>query len=118
MQKEEVRLFFANDFSISGNDVGDTAAFDPKTGGVVITRMTYTLLTANRRFDGLAGFAIGQKGVGGLEGPPGRGRRCSQEIQLLRAQDSVISVSLEIEGTSGGQLILALRGQNGGSKEN
>jgi GH15 family glucan-1,4-alpha-glucosidase len=31
----EVRLFFTHDFEISGNSVGDTAAFDPRTGGVV-----------------------------------------------------------------------------------
>jgi len=31
----EVRLFFSHRFEISGNSVGDTAAFDPKTRGII-----------------------------------------------------------------------------------
>src|SRR3990167_5418267 len=31
----DIRLFFAQSFNISGNRVGDTAAFDPETGGIV-----------------------------------------------------------------------------------
>ena len=34
-EEREIRLFFGQDFSISGNSVGDTAAFDPETGGIV-----------------------------------------------------------------------------------
>ena len=34
-EKREIRLFFGQDFNISGNSVGDTAAFDPETGGIV-----------------------------------------------------------------------------------
>jgi glucoamylase len=34
-EEREVHLFFGQDFSISGNSVGDTAAFDPQSGGVV-----------------------------------------------------------------------------------
>ncbi len=41
-EKREIRLFFTNDFDISGNSVGDTAAFDPKTGGIVHYKTTCT----------------------------------------------------------------------------
>jgi len=34
-EPREIRIFFTHDFSIYGNDVGDTAAYDPETGGVV-----------------------------------------------------------------------------------
>jgi len=31
----EIRLFFTLDLGISGNELGDTAGYDPKTGAVV-----------------------------------------------------------------------------------
>ncbi|MGO9567704.1 MAG: glycoside hydrolase family 15 protein [Desulfomonilaceae bacterium] len=105
-KKREIRLFFANDFSISGNDVGDTAAFDPKTGGIVHYKDDIYLLANGKTAgtDGLTGFAIGQKGVGGLEGTyrDAEDGVLSGNPIAQGAVDSVISVSLEIEGTSGG----------------
>ena len=34
-EKRRVELFFSQDFDISGNSVGDTATYDPQTGGIV-----------------------------------------------------------------------------------
>jgi glucoamylase len=69
-RKREIRLFFANNLSISGNDVGDTAAFDPKTGGVVHYKGPRYFLANGmaQNSDDLAGFAVGQKGHGAHEG--------------------------------------------------
>ncbi|HLO26109.1 MAG TPA: glycoside hydrolase family 15 protein [Geobacteraceae bacterium] len=69
-EEREIRLFFVQDFAISGNSVGDTAAFDPETGGVVHYKGSRYFLangTAAGR-DGSAQFAVGQKEVGGREG--------------------------------------------------
>jgi glucoamylase len=66
----EIRLFFSQDFNISANDVGDTAAFDPVSGGVVHYKGSRYFLI-NGFIDGdnkLSQFAVGQKGVGGKEG--------------------------------------------------
>ncbi len=105
-KKREVRLFFANDFSISGNDVGDTAAFDPKTGGIVHYKDDIYLLANGRteHANGLSGFAVGQKGLGDLEGTfrDAEDGVLSGNPIAQGAVDSVISVSLEIEGTSTG----------------
>ena len=68
--------------------------------------MTYTFLPTAKTADsdGLAGFAIGQKGVGGLEGTyrDAEDGVLSGNPIAQGAVDSVISVSLEIEGTSSG----------------
>ena len=69
-EEREIRLFFVQDFAISGNSVGDTAAFDPETGGVVHYKGSRYFLangTAAGR-DGSTQFAVGQKEVGGREG--------------------------------------------------
>ncbi|MGB6066613.1 MAG: glycoside hydrolase family 15 protein [Desulfomonilaceae bacterium] len=103
-KKREVRLFLANDFSISGNDVGDTAAFDPKTGGIVHYKDDIYFLINGRseQSNALAGFAVGQKGVGALEGTyrDAEDGVLSGNPIAQGAVDSVVSVSLEIEGNS------------------
>ncbi|AFM24744.1 glycoside hydrolase family 15 protein [Desulfomonile tiedjei] len=103
-KKREIRVFFASDFSIFGNDVGDTAAFDPKTGGIVHYKDDIYFLVNGKTEDseGLTGFAVGQKRLGGLEGT----YRDAEDGELSGnpiaqgAVDSVISISLQIEGTS------------------
>jgi glucoamylase len=66
----EIRLFFSQDFNISANDVGDTAAFDPGSGGIVHYKGSrYFLMNGlipgdKKQFQ----FAVGQKGIGGKEG--------------------------------------------------
>lgn len=66
----EVRLFFSQDFNISGNDVGDTAAFDPASGGVVHYKDVRYFLINGSSVSGkrLFHFAVGQKTIGGKEG--------------------------------------------------
>jgi GH15 family glucan-1,4-alpha-glucosidase len=34
-ERREVRIFFTHDLNISGNSIGDTAVFDPDSGGVL-----------------------------------------------------------------------------------
>ena len=66
----EVRLFFSQDFNISGNEVGDTAAFDPVSGGVVHYKGSRYFLVNGLAAGGkgLSQYAIGQKGIHGKEG--------------------------------------------------
>lgn len=69
-QRREVRLFFSQDFHIAGNDVGDTAALDPASGGIVHYKGSrYFLVNGySAAGKGLSQFAVGQKGIGGREG--------------------------------------------------
>ncbi|MFK7959027.1 MAG: glycoside hydrolase family 15 protein [Phycisphaerales bacterium] len=66
----DVRLFLHNDLSIGGSPVGDTARFDPDTGGVVHYKdNTYFLFNGgddNR--SGVEHFTAGTKRLGGAEG--------------------------------------------------
>jgi GH15 family glucan-1,4-alpha-glucosidase len=65
-----VRLYFHQNFAISNSELGDTAAFDPKTGGVVHFKGARYFL-ANVMVGSTVGasdWATGQKGVGGKEG--------------------------------------------------
>ena len=66
----EVRLFFTQDFDISGNDVGDTAAFDPVSGGVVHYKGLRYFLINGWAKGGKGGSAIcgRAEGIGGREG--------------------------------------------------
>jgi glucoamylase len=66
----EVRLFFSQDFNISGNEVGDTAAFDPVSGGVVHYKGSRYFLANGFAAGGkgLSQYAVGQKGIHGKEG--------------------------------------------------
>ncbi len=68
--RKEIRLFFGQDFNISGNDVGDTAAFDPKTGGVVHYKGARYFLAngCSLGSTGISQLATGQKGLMGKEG--------------------------------------------------
>jgi len=69
-RKRLLRLFFAFDFSIAGNDIGDTAVVLPDTGGVVHYKdARYFLVNASLR--GRTGFdqvAVGNKGRHEFEG--------------------------------------------------
>ena len=65
----EIRLFFTQSFNISGNSVGDTAAFDPDTDGLVHYKGNRYFL-AGGSVDGNEGFsqfAVGQKNGNGKE---------------------------------------------------
>jgi glucoamylase len=66
----KVRLFFHHNFAISNTEVGDTAAFDPKTGGIVHFKGPRYFLANVMVGDavGVTDWATGQKGVNGREG--------------------------------------------------
>lgn len=66
----QVKLFLHLDLSIAGNDVGDTAAFDPETGGMVHYKGARYFLANGMVVGGggLSQYAAGQKGVKGREG--------------------------------------------------
>lgn len=68
--RRECRLFFHHDFRISGNDIGDTALYDPRLRCVIhYKRQRYFL--ANLSVGGVAGvqqYATGVKAYDGLEG--------------------------------------------------
>jgi len=104
--KREVRLFFVNDFDISGNNVGDTAAFDPQTGGVVHYKDAIYFMANGRTelTDTISGFAVGQKGIGYLAGTfrDAEDGVLSGNPIAQGSVDSVISMTIEAEGMSPG----------------
>lgn len=62
-EEKEVRLFLAHDFSILGNDIGDTAAFRPEVNGLLHYKANrYFLINtfANKK-PGIDFFATGNK---------------------------------------------------------
>jgi len=105
--KREIRLFFSNDFSIYGNNIGDTAALDPGTGGIIHYKAARYFLAngMTENSEGISGFAVGQKGIGDLEGAyrDAEDGKLSGNPIAQGAVDSVISLTLEIEGTSRGK---------------
>jgi glucoamylase len=66
----EVRLFFSLDLGIGGNDLGDTAGYDPKTGALIHYKgARYFLAGGTIGADyKLNQFAVGQMGDKGHEG--------------------------------------------------
>ncbi|MGQ9688885.1 MAG: glycoside hydrolase family 15 protein, partial [Desulfobaccales bacterium] len=66
----QVRLFFNLDLSIGGNEVGDTAGYDPKTGALIHYKGARWFLLGGLVGEayGLSQFAVGQKGVDGKKG--------------------------------------------------
>lgn len=110
----EIRLFFHQDFNIYGNSVGDTAAFDPNTGSVVHYKASRYFLTSGctmsgngciKGSEGLAQFATGQKGMGGKEGTfkDAEDGLLSGNTVAQGAVDSVLGLSLTLEGQAKGQ---------------
>ncbi|MCL6622333.1 MAG: glycoside hydrolase family 15 protein [Syntrophobacterales bacterium] len=98
----EVRLFFSLDLSISGNNVGDTAAFDPKSGGLLHYKgARYFLANAwGDNPDGLEQFAVGEKGLPGKEGTwrDAEDGLLSGNPIAQGSVDSVLGVSLTVPG--------------------
>jgi glucoamylase len=103
-QPREIRFFLAHDFSIYGNDVGNTAVYDPETGGIVHYKAArYFLLNgATETHPGLLGFATGQKNIRGLEGTfrDAEDGVLSGNPIAQGAVDSVICLSLGVNGLS------------------
>jgi glucoamylase len=95
----EIRLFLSQDFNISGNDVGDTAAFDPDCGGLVHYKGSRYFLINGLVLgeDRPIQFAVGQKGIGGKEGT------------FKDAEDGLLSGNLIAQGSVDSVIGLTLR---------
>ncbi|MDA8097159.1 MAG: glycoside hydrolase family 15 protein [Clostridia bacterium] len=64
----EVRLFFHNNFYVGGNDIGDTATYDPDPGAMVhYKREHYLLISGYSGHGGIWQYHV-QKRFGGEEG--------------------------------------------------
>ncbi|MBI5015484.1 MAG: glycoside hydrolase family 15 protein [Deltaproteobacteria bacterium] len=105
-ERREVRLFFCQNFSISGNGVGDTAAFDPSTGGLVHYKGPRYFLANGRGQDGRgpSRWAVGQKEVEGREGTwrDAEDGELSGNPIAQGSVDSVLGLTLELDGLSRG----------------
>jgi len=104
--EREIRLFFVQDFAISGNSVGDTAAFDPETGGVVHYKGPRYFL-ANCALAGMerpSQYAVGQKDYNGKEGTfrDAEDGVLSGNSVAQGSVDSVIGVTMTVAGTARG----------------
>ena len=102
-----IKLFLHLDFNISGNDVGDTAAFDPETGGIVHYKGARYFL-ANGMVAGAGGlseYAVGQKGVLGKEGTfrDAEDGILSGNPIAQGSVDSVLGLTLAVAGLGSGQ---------------
>ncbi len=106
-EPREIRLFFSHALQINGNSVGDTAAFDPRTRGVVhYKRGCYFLVNAaTPEADSLHQFAMGQSGVGWKEGTyrDAEDGRLSGNPIAQGSVDSVIAIHLRVDGHGRGE---------------
>ena len=106
-RKREVRLFFSLDLGISGNDIGDTAGYDPKTEAVIHYKGARYLLASGLGTDspGLSQYAVGQKGMAGKEGTfrDAEDGLLSGNPMAQGSVDSVIAVHLTVEPLSRGK---------------
>ena len=68
-REREVRLFFSHDFHLYGNDIGDTAYFDPRTRSIIHYKANrYFLINCcNSEKYGVNHYACGDKDVPGRE---------------------------------------------------
>lgn len=81
----EVRIFFHHDFRIYENKVGDTAFYDPKSGGLIhYQKHRYFLINTEPHFDQ---FATGRKAFQNMQGT------------WRDAEDGVLSGSAIFEGS-------------------
>ncbi len=106
----EVRLFFSLDVGIAGNDLGDTAGYDPKTGALIHYKGARYFLAGGLSGAeyGLSQFAVGQKGVEGKEGTfkDAEDGSLSGNPIAQGSVDSVMALHLEVPGHSQGTAYL------------
>jgi glucoamylase len=100
----EVRLFFHLDLGIAGNDLGDTAGFDPKTGAVIHYKgPRYFLISGvGPENAGLSQYAVGQKGLVDREGTfrDAEDGLLSGNLIAQGSVDSVVCVSFNLAAKS------------------
>ena len=103
-QDREVRIFLSQNLDISGNSVGDTAAFDPESGGLVHYKGSRYFLFGGKTEDtsGLDQFAVGQKNINGKEGTyiDAEDGLLSGNTIAQGSVDSVLGLHLSIKGMS------------------
>jgi GH15 family glucan-1,4-alpha-glucosidase len=103
-EARQVRLFLSHNLDISGNSVGDTAAYDPHTGGLVHYKGSRYFLIGGNTEDtsGLDQFAVGQKNINGKEGTyiDAEDGSLSGNTIAQGSVDSVIGLHLDIPGLS------------------
>ncbi len=104
-EPREIRLFFTHAFSILGNSVGDTAAHDPTTGGIIHYKDARYFLANAGTVDSPkpAQFAVGVVGMNGREGTfrDAEDGILSGNSIAQGSVDSVIAVHLKIGPDSG-----------------
>ena len=102
----EIRLFFHLDMGIAGNDLGDTAGFDPKTGAVIHYKGARYFLASglNINGDGIRQYAVGHKGSTDREGTfrDAEDGVLSGNPIAQGSVDSVFCIPLTLEGNSNG----------------
>jgi GH15 family glucan-1,4-alpha-glucosidase len=100
----QIRLFLSHNLDISGNSVGDTAAFDPVSGGLIHYKGPRYFLIGGKTDDtsGLDQFAVGQKNINGKEGTyrDAEDGILSGNTIAQGSVDSVIGLHLDIKGMS------------------
>jgi glucoamylase len=101
-QDRRIRLFLSHNLDISGNSIGDTAAFDPDTGGLVHYKGSRYFLIGGKTEEtaGLDQFAVGQKNIHGKEGTyiDAEDGLLSGNTIAQGSVDSVIGLHLDIKG--------------------
>ncbi|HBD06999.1 MAG TPA: glycoside hydrolase family 15, partial [Syntrophobacteraceae bacterium] len=92
---------------ISGNDIGDTAGYDPKTEAVIHYKGARYLLASGLSTDstGLSQYAVGQKGMAGKEGTfrDAEDGWLSGNAMAQGSVDSVVAVHTTVEPRSQGK---------------
>jgi len=103
-QDRHIRLFLSHSLDISGNSVGDTAAFDPESGGLVHYKGPRYFIIGGKteNTSGLDQFAVGQKNINDKEGTyiDAEDGLLSGNTIAQGSVDSVIALHLEIKGMS------------------
>ncbi len=102
--QREIRLFFTHNLDISGNNVGDTATYDPKTGGIIHYKGSRFFLANGKteNLEGLDQFAVGQKNINGKLGAykDAEDGMLSGNSIAQGSVDSVFALHLTVDATS------------------
>jgi glucoamylase len=103
-KKRSLELFLSQDFDLYGNSVGDTAAYDPRSGGVVHYKASrYFLVNGySESLKRLSQFAVGIKNTGGKEGTfkDAEDGVLSGNPIAQGSVDSVVSLRIELASKS------------------
>jgi GH15 family glucan-1,4-alpha-glucosidase len=106
--RREIRLFFCQSFDIMGNSIGDTAALDPKTGGIVHYKGARYFLVNGciAGGKGLDQHAVGQKHSNNKEGTfrDAEDGLLSGNPIAQGSVDSAVALHLTLEGGGEGKL--------------